>query len=159
MRVTNKILMKNSIAVSLVSLMVLGGCDDKSDKKTAETAVAENQAQTTDAEPNEVVTDHETEAGNQAEVADSWVESSGKIVAVERSDEGFGYTIEYDVTESDDVNADGEKVKGPVQQYAMSEKEPVLNQVVKLKYMKNQPMNFELLDEIQVVAEQEAAVE
>lgn len=80
---------------------------------------------------------------------EGWAESVATIHVGECHEGFYGYTLTYEINDSIAVNAQGEKIKGPVEQYGISRKEPVNGQNLQLIYLREEPIIFELLDPIQ----------
>lgn len=58
----------------------------------------------------------------------------------------WGYTLHYEATESTAVDSSGRPINGPIEQMGMAEQEPVDGQKVRLKYLREEPVIFELLE-------------
>ena len=66
---------------------------------------------------------------------------------------GFGrYTLEYDATESTAVNADNEPITGPIRQHVVGkDRKPRDGQPVRMRYLREGPVVFQLLEPIEFV--------
>jgi len=78
-----------------------------------------------------------------------WAQSIGTLTVEELEDGSYGYTITYSIPESTAVTTEGSKIQDPIQQHGMSQRKPIDKQKLKLKYMKEEPIIFELIDPIQ----------
>jgi len=81
---------------------------------------------------------------------DAWVETTAEIVNIDIfEDNTWMYSYRYEVTESTAVNNEGIPIKGPIEQHTMIEgKKPIPGQKIKMRYRKDEPIIFELLEEV-----------
>ena len=78
-----------------------------------------------------------------------WAETLATITVGEAAKEnGYDYTLTYEAPESIAVNADGQPVKGPIHQMGISKQEPLTPQTLRLRYRRDEPILFQLVDEI-----------
>ena len=84
----------------------------------------------------------------------TWVETTGRITNVTMLDDGtFGYTLVYNVNESSALNAQGKLIKGIIPQHFLDkQKKPLSEQKLKMRYLRKEPIVFELLDNIRYVS-------
>ena len=80
----------------------------------------------------------------------NWVETIGTITESVQMDDGtYAYTIEYIVLGGNAKNRDGELIQGPLNQHIFGvEKKAIEGQRIKLRYNKEEPIFFELLEKI-----------
>lgn len=78
-----------------------------------------------------------------------WADSLASISAESFESGHYDYTITYDVPESTAVTYEGKKIIGPIQQHGISKKKPIVTKKLKLKYMREEPIVFDLIDPIQ----------
>lgn len=145
------------ILLGCASLALLSACDDKSSKQDDQAVVAEENGKKDEHSytPDLVVNDSESEdptaASESERLSDSqaWAETNATIT-VEKLESGeYGYSIEYPTPESSLLDDNGEKVLGPITQHGVVDREPISNQTVRIKYLKEEPVIFELVDQIQ----------
>lgn len=79
---------------------------------------------------------------------EEWAETKGVISNVESIDGRYAYMITYDAPESTAVDQAGKEIKGPIEQSGLFEKKPVNKQEIKLRYRRDEPVMFELQEEI-----------
>jgi len=79
-----------------------------------------------------------------------WAETTGRITNVTTLPDGtFGYTLTYSADQSTARNSEGVSIKGPVpQHYLGKHKKPVDGQPLKMRYLREEPIIFELLEDI-----------
>lgn len=77
-----------------------------------------------------------------------WAESVALLTNVEKIGDRFAYMITYDAPESTAVNAEDQPIKGPIDQSGLLDRKPINNQKIKLRYRQDEPIIFELLEEI-----------
>ena len=84
-----------------------------------------------------------------SENKEAWGRTTATIVEVGAYEDKYGYTFEYPIPESTAVNAEGRKIEGPIKQYGMEAKKPILNQKIPLEYLKSEPIFFNFLQPIE----------
>lgn len=81
-----------------------------------------------------------------------WAEAKAVISNVEQIEgmttPSYGYTISYDASESTATDNEGKAIKGPIEQHGMLDKKPINSQKLKLRYRRDEPVMFELLEEM-----------
>lgn len=80
-----------------------------------------------------------------------WVETTAKITEAEELEDGvIGYSVTYHSEQSTAVNTDGEAINGEmtVHQFG-AEKLPVEGQTIKIRYLRDEPVIYEILSDIQ----------
>jgi hypothetical protein len=82
-----------------------------------------------------------------------WVETIGTITeSVEMSDGTYAYTLQYDVVGGDVKNIDGDLIQGPLPQHIFNVGQlAIKGQQIKLRYEKEEPMFYELLEDIKFI--------
>ena len=82
-----------------------------------------------------------------------WATTSARIINIEELPDGkFCYSLEYNPTQSTAVNAAGKPIKGPIQQHYLGEsRKPIEGQKIKMRYMREEPIIYELLEPIKYV--------
>jgi hypothetical protein len=82
-----------------------------------------------------------------------WAETTGKITNVTLLNDGtYAYTLVYNADRSTARNADGVLIKGPIPQHYFGQaKKPVDGQKIRMRYMIEEPVIFELLEYIRFV--------
>ncbi len=77
-----------------------------------------------------------------------WAETLAKC-KIEKIDEGiFDLYISYEISESRAHDKNGKKIRGPITQCIQLEKEPLPGQKLRIRYMREEPIIFELIDPI-----------
>lgn len=82
--------------------------------------------------------------------ADSdWITTNGRIEGVEVMDNGrYGFELVYEVRPL--MNSEGVLAEGPIRQiYMDEEKAAVEGQVIRLRYMRDEPVIYKLLEAIE----------
>jgi hypothetical protein len=79
----------------------------------------------------------------------AWVETIATITSTKITNEEYNFIISYEASESTAINKEGKKINGTIQQYGMSQKKPIDDQKLRLKYMKEEPVIFELSEPMQ----------
>ncbi len=70
------------------------------------------------------------------------------------TDGTYAYTLRYDVAEGQVKNAEGELIQGPLQQHLFNlESRAIEGQQVRLRYDREDPMVYELLEDIEFMRE------
>ncbi len=78
-----------------------------------------------------------------------WVETVATIISSPNITEGsYDYLIKYEASEGTAVNKEGKKINGMIEQFGLSQKRPLNKQKLRLRYMKEEPVIFELMDRI-----------
>ena len=82
-----------------------------------------------------------------------WVTTSARIINIgELPDGKFCYSLEYNPTQSTAVNTAGKPIKGPIQQhYLGNSRKPLEGQKIKMRYMREEPIIYKLLEPIEYV--------
>jgi hypothetical protein len=81
----------------------------------------------------------------------NWVETFGTITeSVKMEDGTYAYTLEYNIIGGNAKNIYGELIQGILPQHIFNvEKQAVVGQKIKLHYDKEEPMLYEILEEIE----------
>jgi len=78
-----------------------------------------------------------------------WVETIATIISSPSITDGsYDYIIKYEASESTAINKEGKSINGIIEQFSISQRRPLNNQKLRLKYMKEEPIIFEFLDPI-----------
>ena len=87
----------------------------------------------------------------KAPADEKWAVTTGQITKVAKLDDGtYGWTLVYSAEKSTATNADGQPIKGPIEQHFLGKpRKAVDGQKIKLRYRRDEPVVFELLEEIQ----------
>jgi hypothetical protein len=93
----------------------------------------------------------DSEISNRNQV--NWVETVGTITeSVQMNDGTYAYTIEFIVLGGNAKNIEGKLIQGPLIQHIFGvEKKAIEGQILKLRYSKDEPMFYELLEDIKFV--------
>lgn len=85
----------------------------------------------------------------------AWVYTEGNIQDIEPMDDGtFSYALVYDAKESTAINIVGKPIKGPIRQHYLGKrKQPLPDQRIRLRYLREEPVLYELLDAIRYQSE------
>ncbi len=76
-----------------------------------------------------------------------WVETQATITYKKlENNEGFAYKIDYIVTESTAINAEGKKIEGLIWQGGISKEKPVPPFKLRIRYLREEPVVFEFID-------------
>jgi hypothetical protein len=80
----------------------------------------------------------------------NWTETIGTITESAKMNDGtYAYTLEYNVVGGSAINMDGELIQGKLPQHIFNvKKQAIEGQKIKLRYNKEEPMFYELLEEI-----------
>lgn len=85
-----------------------------------------------------------------SQIPQDWAETIVAIDQVEKLEDGsYAYRMQYNAPESTAVNAKGQKIMGPIDQYGRNEQKPVCPQKIKAMYWKEEPIIFEFLEPMQ----------
>lgn len=83
-------------------------------------------------------------------VASEWAQTMARITFVEKTEQGtYDWALEYDASASTAVNAAGQPIKGPIQQHVLDKHRPRVPQTLKIRYLKEEPVIFEYMENIQ----------
>jgi hypothetical protein len=81
-----------------------------------------------------------------------WAETKGTIMNVTRLDDGtYAYTLTYTSDQSTAHNSDGEKITGPLSQHGSKIRQPVDGQTIRMRYLREEPIIHELLEDMKYV--------
>lgn len=76
-----------------------------------------------------------------------WAVTTATIEPFYSDEVGDGYVITYEAPKSTAINANGELIKGPIDQYVSGIDKPVKAQKVQIRYQIDEPIFFEFLAE------------
>lgn len=86
--------------------------------------------------------------GSKNEI-NSWAETIATIISDPNPIDGtYDYIIKYEASESTAINKEGKKISGIIEQFGLSQKRPLNNQKLRLRYMIEEPIIFEFIETI-----------
>ncbi|WP_263078648.1 hypothetical protein [Endozoicomonas sp. Mp262] len=74
-----------------------------------------------------------------------WAQTTASIVPFIDPDGEPGFTIIYDAPESTAINAEGQAIKGPIEQHVVKRQAQVEEQKIKIRYLRDEPVIFEYI--------------